>query len=155
MNNKTIRPSWDEYFMAITNEVAKRSTCIRRKVGAVLVKDKRILATGYNGTVRDLDHCNAVGCVRELRKIESGTRHELCRGLHAEQNALLFASSYGLDTKNSVLYSTVQPCIMCAKMIVQSGIKRVVYTGDYPDEFALEMFKEANVELVKYKLELR
>ncbi|MFH1715454.1 MAG: cytidine/deoxycytidylate deaminase family protein [Elusimicrobiota bacterium] len=146
-----MRPSWDEYFMSIAKEVAKRSTCTRRNVGAVLVKDKRILATGYNGTVRDLDHCDAVGCIREKKKIESGTRHELCRGLHAEQNALLFASSYGLDTKHSVLYSTIQPCIMCAKMIVQSGIKKVVYIGDYPDVFALDIFKEANVELVKFK----
>ena len=144
------RPSWDEYFIAITKEVAKRSTCLRRKVGAVLVKNKRILSTGYNGSVRNTPHCSEVGCIRETMKVPSGTRHELCRGLHAEQNALLFASCIGIDTEGSTLYCLNQPCILCAKMIVQAGVKRVVYIEDYPDGFARQIFQEGGVELVKF-----
>jgi dCMP deaminase len=151
MKRKLIRPSWDEYFMSIAKEVAKRSTCVRRQVGAVLVKDKRILATGYNGAVKNTKHCYDVGCVREKKNISSGKNHELCRGLHAEQNALLFASSYGLDTNGATMYSLVKPCIMCSKMMIQSGVKRVVYVGDYPDDFSAQILKEGKVELIQMK----
>lgn len=143
------RPSWDDYFMEITQIVAKRSTCLRRKVGAIIVKDKRILATGYNGALSGLAHCEEVGCLRDKLKIPPGERQELCRGLHAEQNALLFAASYGIDMHKSVLYSTCQPCILCAKMIIQAGIKKVVFSGEYPDKLAVELFKEAKVGLVR------
>ncbi len=144
------RISWDEYFISITKEVAKRSSCLRRHVGAVLVKNKHILSTGYNGSVRNMPHCFEVGCIREKMQIPSGTRHELCRGLHAEQNALLFATSLGIDTEGATLYSLTHPCILCAKMIVQAGIKRVVYINDYPDSFAELIFKESGVETVKF-----
>lgn len=145
------RPSWDEYFLAITKEVAKRSTCLRRKVGAVLVKNRRILSTGYNGSVRNTPHCAEVGCLREKLDVPSGTRHELCRGLHAEQNALLFASSSGMNTEGATLYCINQPCILCAKMIVQAGVKKVVYLEDYPDVYARQIFHEGGVELVKFE----
>jgi dCMP deaminase len=145
------RPSWDEYFMEITRTVAKRSTCLRRGVGAVVVKNKRILSTGYNGTISGLPHCEEKGCLREKMKVPSGQRQEICRGLHAEQNALLFAAMAGADLQGAVLYSTHQPCLLCAKMIIQSGIKRIVFEGEYPDKLAKEMFAEAEVELIKFK----
>jgi len=124
---------------------------LRRHVGAVLVKDKRILSTGYNGSVRNTPHCDVAGCMREKLDVPSGTRHELCRGLHAEQNALLFANSTGINTEGAVLYCINQPCILCAKMIVQSGIKKVIYIEDYADDYARQIFHEGKVELVKYK----
>ena len=145
------RPSWDEYFIAIMKEVAKRSTCIRRQVGAVLVKDKRIISTGYNGAVRNTPHAAEVGCLREKLNIPSGTRHELCRGLHAEQNALLFAAGSGINIEGATIYCMNQPCILCAKMIVQVGVKRVVYLEDYPDEYARAIFAESKTELEKFK----
>jgi len=144
------RPSWDEYFMSITKEIAKRSTCVRRQVGAVLVKDKRILSTGYNGSVRNTPNCIDVGCIREKLNVPSGTRHELCRGLHAEQNALLFAANAGVTTEGATLYCMNQPCVLCAKMLVQAGITRVVYLEDYPDNFAREIFHEGKVKLEKF-----
>ncbi len=146
---KIKRPSWDEYFLEIADVVRKRSTCIRRNVGALVVIDKRILATGYNGTVSGLTHCTDTGCLRDKMKIPSGERHELCRGLHAEQNALLFASRSGEDMKGAVLYCTNQPCVVCAKMIIQSGIKKIIYKGGYPDKLSLDMLKEAGIKLVK------
>ncbi|WP_003542748.1 deoxycytidylate deaminase [Desulfotomaculum nigrificans] len=146
-----MRPSWDEYFMEITRVVATRSTCLRRKVGAVIIKDKRILTTGYNGAPAGLAHCLEIGCLREQMGIPSGQRHELCRGLHAEQNALLQAAVHGIAIQGSTIYVTHQPCVLCAKMIVNAGIKKVVFAGDYPDELSLDIFKEANVELVRFK----
>ena len=137
--------------MEIADVVRKRSTCLRRKVGALLVMNKRILATGYNGTVSGLAHCIDIGCLRDKLKIHSGERHELCRGLHAEQNALLFAARSGEDMRGAILYCTNQPCVACAKMIIQSGINKVVYMGDYPDKLSLDMFREAEIRLVKYK----
>ena len=146
---KTIdqRPSWDEYFLSIANLVSKRSTCLRRSVGAVLVKDRRILATGYNGAPSSITHCSVTGCIREKLKIPSGERHELCRGLHAEQNAFLQAALYGTSLKDSILYSTIQPCIICAKMIINAGIKEVVIKGDYPDKMAKDFLREAKVKV--------
>lgn len=141
------RPTWDEYFISIADLVSKRSTCLRRRVGAVLVKDKRILATGYNGAPSRIAHCEETGCLREKLNIPSGERHELCRGLHAEQNAFLQAALYGTSLKDSILYSTVQPCIICAKMIINAGIREVVIKGAYPDKMAREFLNEAKVKV--------
>lgn len=145
------RPSWDEYFLEMAGLVSKRSTCLRRKVGAVLVKDKRILATGYNGAPSGLDHCLDIGCIRDKLKIPSGERHELCRGLHAEQNALLQAALYGLGSKGSILYITNQPCVICAKMLINAGIKEIVIAGEYPDKMAMDFLKAAKIEVRKIK----
>ncbi len=151
MTKKDARPGWDEYFLEIAALVAKRSTCLRRKVGALVVKDRRILATGYNGTPSGIRHCSEVGCLREKLKIPSGQRHELCRGLHAEQNVLLQASLHGVSLKESVLYVTNQPCIICTKMIINAGIKEVVMAGHYPDPMALAFLKEAKIKIRKVK----
>lgn len=148
---KRKRPSWDEYFLEITQLVAKRSTCLRRQVGAVIVKDKRIISTGYNGAPRGIPHCAEVGCIRQKLKIPRGQRHELCRGLHAEQNALLQAAYYGIGVKEGLLYSTHQPCSVCAKMIVNAGIKTIVILSGYPDKEARELFRQANIEVKSLK----
>lgn len=145
------RPSWDEYFMEIARVVATRSTCLRRQVGAVLVKEKRILTTGYNGAPRGLPHCLDIGCLREQLKIPSGERQELCRGLHAEQNAIIQAAYYGVSIMDATIYCTHQPCITCAKMLINAGIKRIIYEEAYPDELAEQMLKEANVELMRIR----
>ena len=136
-----MRPTWDEYFMEIANVAKKRSTCSRRQVGAVIVKEKRILSTGYNGVPTGIKHCDEVGCLRDELKIPSGERHELCRGLHAEQNAIVNAANFGVSLKGSILYSTTQPCILCTKMIINAGIVKVVYENGYPDKLSLEMLK--------------
>lgn len=145
-----MRPSWDDYFMHITREVAKRSTCLRRQVGAILVKDKHILSTGYNGAPRGLPHCEEVGCLREQNDIPSGERAELCRGLHAEQNAIIQAAVHGISIPGATLYCTTQPCILCAKMLINAGVIRIVYEGPYPDELARDMLAEAGVALVRW-----
>uniref|UniRef100_A0A7C5KCL3 Cytidine deaminase n=1 Tax=Thermodesulfobium narugense TaxID=184064 RepID=A0A7C5KCL3_9BACT len=145
-----MRPDWDSYFMKIAYLVATRSTCIRRKVGAVIVKDKRILSTGYNGAPSGLLHCLDIGCLRDKMNIPSGERQELCRGLHAEQNAIIQGAMYGVSLMGSTIYVTNQPCITCAKMLIQAGIVKIIYQGDYPDTFALELLKEAKVELIKF-----
>jgi dCMP deaminase len=144
------RPSWDEYFMRIAREVAKRSTCLRRQVGAIVVLDKRILATGYNGAPSGLPHCAEVGCLRERLRVPSGERHELCRGLHAEMNALLQGARHGIRMEGATLYSTLAPCSLCAKMLINTGIVRVVGSMDYPDSFARGMLEAAGVELVVF-----
>ncbi len=121
------RPSWDEYFMQMAQLTAQRSTCLRRKVGAVIVKDKHIIATGYNGAPRGLKHCVELGgCLREKLKIPSGQRHELCRALHAEQNAIIQAATLGQSIEDGTIYITHQPCAICAKMIINAGLKRIV-----------------------------
>jgi dCMP deaminase len=141
------RPSWDEYFLGIAELVSKRSTCLRRSVGAVLVKDKRILATGYNGVPSKIRHCSEVGCIREKLNVPSGQRHELCRGLHGEQNAFLQAALHGTSVKDATIYSTTQPCVICAKMLINAGIKEIVIRGDYPDKMAKELLKEAGIKV--------
>jgi dCMP deaminase len=151
MNHK--RPDWDQYFMEIAHVVARRSTCIRRQIGAVVVKDKRILTTGYNGSPSGLPHCFELGCLRNEMDIPSGTRHEICRALHAEQNAIMQAALYGVSTREATVYCTHQPCSLCAKAIINSGAKRVVYEGDYPDQFALDMFNMAGIEMVRFNRE--
>jgi len=143
------RPSWPEYFMTITRMVAKRSTCLRRHVGAILVKEKRILATGYNGAPAGLRHCEAVGCLREDSSVPSGERHELCRGLHAEQNAIIQAAYHGISIAGSTLYCTNSPCVICSKMIVNAGIEEIFYEDGYDDSLAGEILKEAGVRLVR------
>ncbi|MFQ5952018.1 MAG: cytidine/deoxycytidylate deaminase family protein [Candidatus Omnitrophota bacterium] len=149
--SKKKRPSWDEYFLNIAKLVATRSTCLRRNVGAVIVKDKQVLATGYNGAPSGIVHCEEVGCMREELGIPSGQRHELCRALHAEQNAFLQAAKHGISLEGGSLYITTQPCSICAKMIINVGIKKVVVEGDYPDELALDFLQAAGVKLVVVK----
>jgi len=144
------RPTWDEYFMEITHLVARRSTCLRRQVGAVLVKEKNILATGYNGTPTGIAHCLDVGCLREKMGIPSGERHELCRGLHAEQNAIIQAAKHGTNIDGATLYCTTMPCIICSKMIINAGIKKVVYENGYADSLAAEMVAESGVEVAQF-----
>ena len=143
------RPSWDSYFMNITNLVAQRSTCLRRAVGAVLVKDKRILSTGYNGAPANLKHCLEVGCLREQMGIESGKMHELCRGIHAEQNAIIQAAYHGVSVKGAVVYCTNQPCSICARMIINAGIagafNRSLKIGDVV-QVVSEQFGDLGVE---------
>ncbi len=141
------RPSWDQYFLEIAKLVSSRSTCLRRKVGAVIVKDRRLLSTGYNGAPTNIKHCSEVGCIRTKLKIPSGERHELCRGLHAEQNALLQASLYGVSLKDSVIYCTNQPCIICAKMLINAGIKEIIIQDCYPDSMAEEFLDEAGIKV--------
>jgi len=136
------RPSWDEYFMGIAFEVAKRSTCLRAQVGAIIVRDKRILTTGYNGAPTGLPHCTEVGCL-----IVNG---HCVRTLHAEQNAIIQAALHGVSVQGGTMYVTHQPCLTCAKMIINAGIKRVVYGGEYPDELAVSFLEQAGVELVHF-----
>ncbi|RLF15326.1 MAG: cytidine deaminase [Thermoprotei archaeon] len=143
--------SWDEYFMEMAKLASKRSTCLRRKTGAVLVKDNRVIATGYNGAPKGLPHCSEVGCVREELKVPSGQRHELCRGLHAEQNAIIQAAVFGVSTRGATLYCTTFPCSICAKMIINAEIKEVVYDDEYEDELSRKMLLEAGVKVRKYK----
>lgn len=148
---KKKRLSWDEYFMKIADLVSQRSTCLRRQVGCVVVRDKRILATGYNGAPSGLKHCEDVGCLRNKLKIPSGERQELCRALHAEQNAIIQAAQMGVSLKDSVLYCTHQPCVLCAKMLINAGINKIIFKGDYPDKLALSMLNEGKIKLVKRK----
>jgi len=142
------RPDWDEYFLQLADLVATRSTCLRRQVGAVLVKNERIISTGYNGAPRGLEHCLDIGCLREEQGIPSGHRYELCRGVHAEQNALINAAYYGISTSEAVIYCTNQPCIICARMIINAGIIRIVHRGNFDDDLAIKFLKEAGIELV-------
>lgn len=139
----------DHYFMEIAELVAKRSTCLRQNVGAVLVKNKHILSTGYNGAPTGLKHCLDIGCLREQLKIPSGERHELCRAVHAEQNAVIQAALHGVGTEGATLYCTHTPCSLCAKILINAQIERVVYKGEYPDEYARQYFKEAGIECIK------
>ncbi len=146
-----MRASWDEYFMQIAEIVKTRSTCLRRQVGALIVKDNRIITTGYNGAPEGIRHCSDLGsCLRSELKIPSGERHELCRALHAEQNAIIQAAKIGVSTQGATMYVTLQPCVICAKMVINAGIKKIVYKGDYPDELSLNMLNEAKVELIKF-----
>ena len=146
------RPSWHEYFLQLARQAATRSTCLRRQVGAVLVRDKRLLSTGYNGSPRGTAHCLDVGCLREQMGIPSGERQELCRAIHAEQNAIIQAAVHGVAIEGATLYATLQPCILCAKMLINCGVREIYYLEGYPDELSLQMFEEAGVSLHKEKL---
>jgi len=142
---KVTRPTWEEYFMGITDLVAQRSTCLRRHVGAILVKDKRIITTGYNGAPARIKHCLDVGCLREQMGIPSGERHELCRGLHAEQNAIIQAAIHGVSIQGTTLYCTNMPCSICTKMLINSGITDIYYKDGYSDSLAADMLTEAGI----------
>jgi len=144
------RPDNDTYFMEMADLVAKRSTCVRRKVGAVIVKDKRVLTTGYNGSPRGTKHCEESGCIREQMKIPSGTRHELCRGVHAEQNAVIQAAYFGISIKDSTVYTTTFPCSMCAKILINAGVTEIVYSESYVDDLSKKLFDETNVIIRKF-----
>ena len=147
--NVSERPSWHEYFMGICDLVATRSTCLRRSVGAVLVKEKQILCTGYNGAPAKVPHCRETGCLRVQLNVPSGEKHELCRGVHAEQNAIIQAAYHGIQVNGAVLYCTNQPCSICSKMIINAGIKTVYYKNGYNDPLTLDMFDNARVELIR------
>lgn len=141
-----MRPDWDSYFLNIAQLVRTRSTCLRRTVGAIIVRDKRILTTGYNGPPSGMKHCEELGgCMREKMSIPSGQRAELCRAIHAEANAILQAAVHGLKIDESILYCTTAPCSGCAKLLISAGIKRVVYIEGYPDELSAELLAEAGV----------
>jgi dCMP deaminase len=140
-----LRPSWDQYFIEITNIAKQRSTCLRRQVGALLVKDNHILATGYNGVPAGVTHCEVTGCLRQKLNVPSGQRHELCRGLHAEQNAILQAAYHGVPIKGATLYCNTKPCSICTKMIINAGIVRIVYELYYEDALADEILAETNI----------
>ena len=141
------RPSWDKYFMTIANMVKTRSTCLRRQVGAIVVKDKRILSTGYNGAPKVLKHCSEIGCLREEADVAPGERHELCRGIHAEQNAIVQAAAFGVSIQGSTLYCTHFPCVLCTKMLINAGILKIVVERAYPDQLSREMLDEAGIKI--------
>lgn len=145
------RISWDEYFMKITEDISLRSTC-RRKVGAIITIDNKIKTTGYNGAPKGLMHCSDNGgCMRELNNIESGTRQEFCRAVHAEQNAIIQAAVDGIKIKGGTLYVNTYPCSICARMIINAEIKRIVYNSDYQDPLAKDLLRESAIEVVSYK----
>ncbi|MCD6097737.1 cytidine/deoxycytidylate deaminase family protein [bacterium] len=147
------RPSWDEYFMHLAYLVSTRSTCLRRKVGAILVRDRRIISTGYNGAPTGIKHCLEVGCLRDQLGIPSGERQEICRGLHAEQNAIIQAARFGVSTVGATLYCTTQPCITCSKMLINAGIVRIVVVERYPDTLAEKMLREAGIPVEFIKIQ--
>lgn len=155
MGESSARPSWDEYFMEITKLVSSRSTCLRRQVGALFVKEKNILATGYNGAPSGVPHCSEIGCLRERLGIPSGERHEICRGLHAEQNGIIQAARHGINLSGSTVYITDSPCIICAKMLINVGARRIVCGRGYPDRLSLEILGEAGLEVEYFEDGLR
>lgn len=136
--------------MQLARLVATRSTCMRRKVGALLVKEKQVISSGYNGAPRGLAHCLEVGCLREQHRVPSGERQELCRATHAEANAIIQAAFHGVSTAGATLYCTTAPCTICAKMLINAGVKRIVYEDGYPDELGLEMLQQASVSAERY-----
>lgn len=138
--------------MQLAKIVASRSTCLRHDIGAVLVNNKRILATGYNGAPRKMKHCLEAGCIRDKLKIASGTRAEICRAVHAEQNAVIQCAVYGVSSEGSTIYITHQPCTICTKILINAGVKRIVYENPYPDEFSQKLLKESGVELEQWQL---
>jgi dCMP deaminase len=143
------RPSWDEYFMQMAELAATRSTCLRRHVGAVIVQDRHVVATGYNGAPRGIIHCGERGgCLREKLNVPSGERHELCMGLHAEQNAIIQAATLGQSVEGATIYVTHQPCVICAKMIINAGVRRIVVKEGYPDQLAVDILAEAGLKIV-------
>lgn len=147
------RPSWHKYFMKMAILASERSTCLRRKVGAIVVKDNQILATGYNGSPKRVRHCSQTGCLREQMNVPSGERHELCRGVHAEQNAIIQAAINGTSIHGASLYCTHQPCVICSKMLINAEITNIYIADGYPDALAQEMLEEANIEIYHVDLE--
>ena len=153
MVNAEKRPSWDSYFIQLAFVVSGRSTCLRRKVGALIVKERQILSTGYNGSPSGLAHCSEVGCLRQDLSVPSGERHEICRAVHAEQNALVQAAKHGVSIKGADIYVTHQPCVLCTKLLINAGITRVFYTLSYPDPLAQSIAEEAGLSF--FQLEYR
>ncbi len=152
LNMLDTRPSWDQYFMRMAFLAASRSNCTRRKVGAVIVKDKNVLATGYNGPPSGTVHCDVVGCIRDELNVPSGERHELCRGLHAEQNAIIQAAVHGVSIRDSVIYITTHPCVVCSKMLMNSQIREVIFAQGYPDELSELMLMESTIKKRRFEL---
>ncbi len=150
MPDEENRPSWEAYFMDIAALVAKRSTCLRRAVGAAAVKNKQILATGYNGVPTGIRHCIETGCLRQQMNVASGERHELCRGIHAEQNVITQAAFHGVSIKGASLFCTNLPCSICAKMIINAGIKKIYYKDGYADLMSSEMLSDASIEVIRF-----
>jgi dCMP deaminase len=146
-----IRPTWDEYFMKLAALVGERSTCLRHNIGAVIVRDKRLIATGYNGSAKGMPNCVEVGCLKDELKIKTGTGHEICRAVHAEMNAIIQGASHGISVEGTTIYCTHTPCTLCARMIVNAGIKRVVSYHDYSDEGARKFLEKAGIVLDKVK----
>lgn len=144
------RPSNDEYFMEMAQLVSSRSTCLRRKVGAVIVKEKRVLSTGYNGSPKGTKHCEELGCIRVKLNVPSGTRHELCRGVHAEQNAVTQAAYFGVSVDGATIYTTTYPCSMCAKILINAGIKEIIYSEGYADDLSKDLLEEAGIKIREY-----
>lgn len=144
-SSTTGRISWDDYFMEMAHLASKRSTCIRRRVGAVAVRDNYLLATGYNGAPSGLDHCDKTGCLREKLNVPSGKQHEICRGVHAEQNVITQAASHGVSLRGATIYVTVSPCSICARMLINAGVSRIVCAKKYPDDMALTMLEQAGI----------
>jgi dCMP deaminase len=144
--DNVVRPDFDEYFLKIASVVAERATCRRHHIGALAVSERRILATGYNGAPAGLKDCLALGCLRNAQSIPSGERHEICRAVHAEQNVIIQAALHGVSIKGSTIYCTHSPCVLCAKMLVNSQIKRFISFGRYSDDEFLSLFKEAGIE---------
>ncbi|MBN2026932.1 MAG: cytidine/deoxycytidylate deaminase family protein [Actinobacteria bacterium] len=142
------RPSWERYFMSIARQVATRSTCLRRQVGCIIVLEKRIVSTGYNGAPSGLPHCEEVGCIRDSKGVASGERHELCRGLHAEQNAIIQAAMHGTAVRGGSMFCTHKPCVLCTKMLINAGVSHVYYSEGYEDELADEMAREADMRFI-------
>ena len=145
------RPNWNEYFMSFARIAALRSTCLRRQVGAVVVKDRRVVATGYNGAPERVMNCDLRGCIRQEQSIPSGQCHEKCHGVHAEENALLQAARFGQSIEGGIIYTTNSPCTMCAKSIINAGIVTVIYQDGYPDEIGRKLLIEAGITLAQYK----
>lgn len=141
------RLSWDEYFLQMADLISQRSTCLRRRVGAVAVREKRIMATGYNGAPPEMAHCSQAGCIRQKLNIPSGQRQELCRALHAEQNIIIQAVLHKIDLKDTTIYVTNQPCVICTKMLISVGVKEIVMRDGYPDKLARQMLKEAGIKV--------
>ena len=146
-----VRPSWDEYFLELVKVASTRSTCLRRQVGAVIARDNRLLSTGYNGTPKGVPHCEKVGCRRQEQNVPSGERHELCRGLHAEQNAIIQAAIYGLSIAGGTIYTNTKPCSICTKMIINAEIRRIVFLEDYNDPMTEELLRQTDIRIVKFQ----
>ena len=147
MTEPNSRPEWDEYFLKIASVVAERSTCLRHHIGAIAVRNRQILSTGYNGAAAGLQDCTVLGCLRDAQGIPSGTRHEVCRAIHAEQNAIIQAARHGVGIEGATMYCTHTPCILCAKMMVNARIARSVSFGKYSDDEFIKLFEEAGIEV--------
>jgi dCMP deaminase len=149
------RPSWQEYFMQMAILASKRSTCLRRAVGAVLVRDNQVISTGYNGSPKHTRHCAETGCLRAQLDVPSGQKHELCRGVHAEQNAIIQAAINGSSTRGTTLYCTHQPCSICARLIINAEIRTVYIANPYPDALGEQLLSEAGVTMILYDIDTK